>query len=111
MDKLKDVVNPSKHTQTTGEGDAYRSRPQEGVQQTQRESTMPNDTGLRHQGQDTTGGVTDALKPGTSAGGHSTSGQAVREMTDAMGSTANRPSKKLEGGLGSDPGSAAQGRF
>ncbi|KAK6063666.1 hypothetical protein SCUP515_12254 [Seiridium cupressi] len=119
IDKLKDVVKPSKdkHSSSgptathpsTGEGEAYRSRPQEGIQQTQHQDTMPGGTGMRHQGQDTSGGITDALKPGTGASGHSSTGQAAREMTDSMGSSMPRTSKKFQGGLGSDPGSAAQG--
>lgn len=130
MDKLKDAVKPNKHTDAghtggsdngkhsssgptsqqphTGEGEAYRSRPQEGVQQTRHQDTMPDNTGLRHQGQDTSGGITGALKPGTSASGHSSTKQAVKEMTDSMGSTANKPSKTFGGGLGTDPGSAGQ---
>ncbi|ETS85542.1 hypothetical protein PFICI_03567 [Pestalotiopsis fici W106-1] len=114
MGKLKDALKPTKHSSVgptagqpaTGVGEAHYSRPQEGpaMTETQREDNMPSYSGMRHQGQDTTSGITNALKPGTEPSAYSREANAVREMTDPMTKSTPSISKKLEGGLGSDPG-------
>lgn len=94
-----------------------QAAPREGLRQTsredaaqvQREDNMPSYSGMRHQGRDTSSGVTNALKPGTKPSDYSREAHAVRETTDPMTKSTPGISKKLQGGLGSDPGSVGYG--
>ncbi|KAF7536540.1 hypothetical protein G7054_g4405 [Neopestalotiopsis clavispora] len=110
MGKIKDAIKPTKHTSEgppAGSGGSGGGGMSTGMMgnETQREDNMPGYSGMRHQGQDTSSGITNALKPGTEPSAYSREAHAVREMTDPMTKSTPSVSKKLEGGLGSDPGS------
>ncbi|KAI4597878.1 hypothetical protein KJ359_004155 [Pestalotiopsis sp. 9143b] len=89
--------------------EGMRQTPREDAAQVQGEDNMPSYSGMRHQGRDTSSGILNALKPGTGASDYGSGAHAVRETTNPMTKSTPGVSKKLQGGLGSDPGSVGYG--